>query len=496
MTHNPNHPPSSTLSDDASEIFSFDEYDLWTGTSDSDRVDASDDRMGIVFARDGNDRIEGGGADDDLLAGAGNDRLTGAAGADHLDGGSGNDRLKGGDEADGLRGAGGNDRLDEGAGHGDLEGGPGNDVLIGGPGADAFVVDLESGHDRIEDFQAGPGMFDHLALMDIQPGDLRFEDGPDGVTVSWNGGTSSVLLIDVQMSDLAQDDFMFVDEKQVLPVGAAALDDNSADIEPEDSASAASVDVNALEDSPSSSSATPLSAHGGEDTPSSLQVDEFAIEIGSDESDTFGGTPDRDYVFGLGGDDQIAGLDGDDDLRGDAGDDVIAGGPGMDHIKGGDGNDEIDGGPDADNLMGEEGDDRITAGAGHDMIEGGAGNDTLDGGGGADAFIVAQDSGDDVVVGGFTAGPGAFDHIAFVDILPEQVEVSDTENGTLVSWGSGSILLEGVQKSDLAQDDFMFNATERGAFVQDPAISSEGSLLLFPTEASVATNPNSDFFFA
>jgi serralysin len=144
MTHEPTHAPSGTLSHDASEMFSFDGYDLWAGTSEADRVGRSDDRMDIVFGRDGSDRIESGGADDDLLGGAGNDRLTGAAGADHLDGGSGNDQLEGGDEVDGLRGAGGNDRLDEGAGHGDIEGGPGNDVLIGGPGADAIVVDLEA----------------------------------------------------------------------------------------------------------------------------------------------------------------------------------------------------------------------------------------------------------------------------------------------------------------------------------------------------------------
>ena len=34
-------------------------------------------------------------------------------------------------------------------------------------------------------------------------------------------------------------------------------------------------------------------------------------------------------------------------------------------------------------------------------------------------------------------------------------------------------------KGQMAQDDFMFNAVEGGAFVPDPQISTEGSRMLF-----------------
>lgn len=117
------------------------------------------------------------------------------------------------------------------------------------------------------------------------------------------------------------------------------------------------------------------------------------------------------------------------------------------------------------------------------MLEGGKGNDQLNGGDGADAFIVMPDSGNDVVTGGFDAGPGAFDHIAFVDILPNQVKVSDTASGAIVSWqtaaGSGSILLLGVAVSQLSQDDFMFSNVEGGGFIDNPLISSWGNDYLF-----------------
>ncbi|QQO20623.1 hypothetical protein JJB98_12240 [Bradyrhizobium diazoefficiens] len=101
------------------------------------------------------------------IGGRGNDHLVGAAGSDHLVGGAGNDWLVGGDQADRLMGGPGNDVLNDGSGHGDLDGGPGNDLLIGGPGTDAFMISPDSGNDVILDFRAGPGVFDHLAVMNI-----------------------------------------------------------------------------------------------------------------------------------------------------------------------------------------------------------------------------------------------------------------------------------------------------------------------------------------
>lgn len=196
--------------------------------------------------------------------------------------------------------------------------------------------------------------------------------------------------------------------------------------------------------------------------------------------------PLRAKRYGLGGDDHLQGGPGDDYLAGDAGDDILDGADGQDDLRGGEGANQLFGGPMADNLMGENGNDYLSGGAGHDMLDGGTGDDIYNGGNGADAFIVAHGTGDDIVIGGFDAGPEAFDHIAFTDVLPNEITVVEAASpydaghpGVLVSWGGGSIFLGGISKSQLAQDDFMFNAIEGGAFVPDPELSNEGSNPLF-----------------
>lgn len=468
-----------------------DDVTLYIGSEGKNKYFGSDN-MDIVFGRGGRDRLSGGTMDDDLLGGRGNDRLTGKAGMDHLDGGAGNDRLKGGPEADTLRGGTGNDHLREGSGHGDLEGGEGDDVLAGGPGGDAFVVSPDSGHDTIKDFAAGPGMLDHLALRDIEPEELRFQDTKDGVLISWNEGESSVLLRGLLKTDLAQDDFMFTDDRKVItPTDADANQ------------------VTATEFIKNEGNQAEPPQPGDEDKArKGFDFDDFAVRIGSDNADTFKGTSDRDYFLGRAGDDILFGKGGNDDLWGGKGNDTLSGGDGQDDLKGEDGNDELHGGMMADNLMGAAGNDALYAGAGHDMLEGGMGNDKLDGGDGADAFIVAPDSGDDVVIGGFDAGPGAFDHIAFRDILPDEVTVADTardgDSGVLVSWNTdtdseidGSIFLTGLTKSQMAQDDFMFNADDglRGRFENDPTITASGSEYIFQNDETASSNPARDYLF-
>jgi len=165
---------------------SFDDYQLYIGNEHANRFTGSDPETTIALGRAGGDHLRGGSTDADLIGGNGNDHLIGGAGADHLVGGPGNDWLVGGDQADTLMAGPGNDVLNEGRGHGDLDGGPGNDLLIGGPGADAFMISPDSGHDIITDFHAGPGMFDHLAVMNIEPEQFRFQDTGAGVLISWD----------------------------------------------------------------------------------------------------------------------------------------------------------------------------------------------------------------------------------------------------------------------------------------------------------------------
>ena len=466
---------------------SFGDHRLFIGGSGVDAY-AGTGQMDTAFGRGGADYLAGRGENDDLLGGNGRDVLIGASGMDHLDGGKGADVLIGGAEADGLRGEDGRDYLDEGVGHGDLEGGAGDDMLAGGPGGDAFVISPDSGNDVILDFQGGPGILDHLAVRGLDAEDLRFEDTDTGARISWDvaEGKGSVLLEGFDKSQLAHDDFMFTDDRQVIQPTSADAETVTAE--------------KFIKDEGGNLSAPEQGS--GTIAADTFRFDEFNVKVGTSGRDTFQGTDARDFYYGQEGSDHLSGGAGDDDLSGGAGRDVLDGGAGQDHLMGGRGSDQLYGGDQADNLMGDEGNDVLYAGAGHDMLDGGKGDDVLNGGDGADAFIVGPDTGNDIISGGFDAGPGAFDHLALRDILPNEIQVADVSGGVLVSWvtaqGDGSILLQGLTKSQMAQDDFMFNADEgtQGAFVNDPAITDEGSQLIFQESPSVSANPVHDYLLA
>lgn len=173
-----------------------------------------------LFGRDGNDTLEGEGGMDILQGDAGDDRLAGGDGMDRLDGGMGQDVLAGEGQADELMGAEGADRLDGGPGHDMINGGEGDDVLTGGAGADAFIVNPTSANDVVVDFEArgaAQGAFDHIALVDIMPGQVSVANAQTGALVSWDTNADgqsdgSVLLQGVYKEDLRQSDFMFNEE--------------------------------------------------------------------------------------------------------------------------------------------------------------------------------------------------------------------------------------------------------------------------------------------
>ena len=173
----------------------------------------------VLRGMHGNDTLRGGGGDDGLRGGAGDDTLEGGAGRDWLAGGAGADALDGGEgedtvsyagskagvtvalsdtgtstasggpaEGDTLRGfehvegsqhddaltgnAGsnvlrglyGDDTLQGGGGDDRLDGGPGADTLTGGEGADTFVFGINSGNDKIQDFDREDDAIDLTAL--------------------------------------------------------------------------------------------------------------------------------------------------------------------------------------------------------------------------------------------------------------------------------------------------------------------------------------------
>lgn len=194
-----------------------------------------------------------------------------------------------------------------------------------------------------------------------------------------------------------------------------------------------------------------LAEHGG----LWFNFDQYTIAVGASAPDRFQGGATRDYFWGRAADDRLAGAGGDDVLYGGKGNDVLTGGMGVDRLEGGMGNDKAYGGMMDDMLMGGDGNDFLDEGAGHGDLDGGAGNDTLVGGPGPDAFEFEPGSGNDVIRD-FTAGPGMFDHLALNNLRWEDLTITQESTGTVVSWEGGSVLLEGVKKTDLAQDDFMF----------------------------------------
>ena len=424
-------------------------------------TDAADHYWGLGGA----DRLGGGPEGDVLTGGEGPDLLVGGPGMDHLHGGEGNDSLYGGPDSDALAGGPGNDYLDEGPGHSDIEGQGGDDTLVGGAGPDAFVVDRTSGNDVIKDFTPGPGVGDHIALHDIRWADLTIGDTAAGVRISWDGG--SVLLEGVQKSELAQDDFMFFDQPD-LPPGARAPDGPTPE-RPTPSV-----------DGPDITGALPAADHSlvpanGEPA-HTIAFDTYAATIGTEHGDRLVGSDAWDQVFGRGGDDILLGKGGDDVLDGGEGNDWLWGGDGPDRLEGGRGSDVLVGGAGNDELNGGDGDDWLAEGEGHGMLQGGRGDDTYVGGAGSDAFMVAPDSGNDVVLDFRATGPaqGAFDHIAFMDIDAGDVMVEDTGLGARVAWDvghdgtdDGSILLLGVAKDDLRQSDFMFETPQFVAGIND-----------------------------
>jgi Ca2+-binding RTX toxin-like protein len=211
--------------------------------------------------------------------------------------------------------------------------------------------------------------------------------------------------------------------------------------------------------------------HGGLtfDFDAGQEAYDYQISIGGSRSDHLSGGGVRDYFFGISGNDKLFGRAEDDVLYGDRGNDLLVAGDGADRIDAGSGNDRLFGGDDADALMGGEGNDFLDEGVGHGMLEGGPGRDVLVGGQGPDAFVVDRMSGDDVIKD-FTAGPGMFDHLALRDLRWEDLRFRDTSAGVVISWAGGLVLLEGVHKADLAQDDFMFaDSPDLPPGLRDPA---------------------------
>ena len=369
---------------------------------------------------------------DQLTGDTGANVLTGLAGSDGLYGGAGNDQLFGGDGDDGLSGDAGADILNGGAGidradyrlsttdisvnlssgtasDGDtltgienVTGGSGNDLLVGNTGVN--VLSGGGGSDRL---YGGAG-------IDTLNGD----DGNDLL----GGGAGA--------------DFIY---------GGAGTD--RADY----NGAAAGVTVNLT--TGTASDGDKLS--GVEDLSGSAFND---VLYGSAGANVLYGNSGDDQLFGLLGNDYLSGQAGSDALFCGEGDDLASGGEGndglfgeegADRLYGGNGDDFLSGGDGNDVIWGEAGDDQIVAGAGNDYIVLGAGNDEYTLGLGNDRVRFSYGNGVDVIRD-FGDGNDIIDFTGtdmWLGVL--QANTVQTAAGVLMSLGSGSILLEGLQLSQI-----------------------------------------------
>lgn len=141
--------------------------DTLTGGGDNDTLNGDAD----------DDRLSGEDGDDILSGGAGTDIVGGDAGVDRIDGGTGDDQLSGGD---------GNDQLTGGDGVDVLIGGAGDDLLFGGAGDDRYVLDADSGADRISDSEGA----NVLVLTGVDFSRVWLTRAGDDLLVSVIGGST------------------------------------------------------------------------------------------------------------------------------------------------------------------------------------------------------------------------------------------------------------------------------------------------------------------
>lgn len=468
-----------------------------------------------ILGAAGDDYLTGGAGEDALYGGSGDDYLYGDGGSDLLQGETGNDHIFGGAHEDYLFGDAGNDLLDGGAGADYLDGGDGRDTAsYYGSAATGtsgfFVADLLNTYANTDDAAGdvytsienlvGTSNRDSLrgdnngnTLIGREGNDYLFGRGGNDILL---GGTGADHLYGGDGTDTAfysgsaatgTSGYFIAD----LLNSSANSDDAAGDI------------YNSIEN---------LWGTGHND---SLRGDNDANTlIGDAGNDYLFGRGGDDRLFSGTGNDSLYGGQGDDILSGSYGNDYLVGGSGGDTLEGGEGydtasyigssatgtsglfiadllntsansddaagdtyssieilqgtshNDSLRGDNDANTLIGEDGndflfgrdgDDTLSGGSGNDRLYGGEGNDYLYGGHGADIFGFTTDSGHDTIFD-FADGEDLIDlrRVNYSDGY-DHFNITDTDWGsTLINYGSVSILLEGVDSSQIDYSDFIF----------------------------------------
>ena len=334
-----------------------------------------------VALGDGADTINAGAATLGLTVsgGAGDDvfNASGTSGANAFEGDGGNDSIFGGSGDETLGGGSGNDYIAGEAGNDSITGGGDNDTLLGGLGND--TLDGSQGNDLI---LGGDG--DDLVLGG---------DGADTIT----GGAGSDQLVGGGDADT----FVFADGFGADTISGGESITTGTDFDTID-LSAVTTGVTATFTGDEAGTIT-----DGTNTITFSEIEQLSL---TEQADAVDATADPNGVLinAAGGDDTITGSTASDILQGGAGDDVLVGNAGNDQIFGGDGS---------------------------DLLLGGAGDDLLDGGADADVFQLADNFGNDTIVGGETTTTGfgrdILDLSAVTSALTIDLTAANRETGTV-----------------------------------------------------------------
>jgi Ca2+-binding RTX toxin-like protein len=139
---------------------------------------------------------------------------------------------------------------------------------------------------------------------------------------------------------------------------------------------------------------------------------------------------------------------GNDQLDGRGGNDKLFGMAGADELLGGDGRDR---------LFGDVGKDSLSGGKGNDRLDGGKGKDVLTGDGGADVFVFKTGYSVDKIT---DMGEGDRVNLASHDAVSNFIQLmklsTETSRGLEFDLGSDTLVLKGLDASDVDAGDFIF----------------------------------------
>jgi Ca2+-binding RTX toxin-like protein len=475
------------------------------GTGAVTLYDAQNQAVRIAATITSGGHIIGGTGRDTLTGADGADTLTGNAGDNQLFGGQGNDVLSGGNDNDRLFGQSGSDRLSGGAGYDVLDSGSGTNNVSGGADADAFVIN-RSETLTIIDFEIS-NPFERIDLRGVGVTD------PSGLSITANGGSAridagsaTIILTDVNSSDLKASNFIFSGDNVTTVAQALSETPYFEFTENADTTTGTSgSDIFEVKGNFGKlSSADTFDGAGGIDTlrvwgdtralaesrlsgmsgieifdlsgatdidgPLEVQVTQAMLDTASTGSITVkfgsnditmltGGVASAAEVILEGtGEVRLRDVDGQGVTVSDAYAGTILGQNKNDAIIGGSKGDTLEGSGGDDTIEGNGGDDLVSGGAGNDILNGGTGTNNVSGGAGNDTFVIT--SGETSTITDFASSENferidlrAFTGLGFSDLT---IDATNAGHARVRLPDGTALTLVGVNSNNLSSSDFIF----------------------------------------